>query len=361
MGKMLALAMSGGVDSGMSAVLLRPDWPRMAGVSHYIWPDSTCCSTDVLSHAREICETIGIPYFVLDLTADFKRHVVDDFIDVYAAGMTPNPCVRCNQLVRFGSFYRNLKTYLSGKELMSDDDELYFATGHYVRVEKTQDGFLLRKAVDLSKDQSYMLYRIDPAVLPNCIFPLGGLYKRNVVRMASESNLPGFCAKESQDACFIRGRYADFLLGYLDREKVGRKGPIRDINGEYIGEHRGYIHYTVGQRKGLGLGSGPWFVERIIPETNTVIVGRRNEVLRKRIRIRDLHWHARPETEDRLLVRVRYNSRELPCEYLRIEGDTAVIGLKDETVLTPGQSAVIYRDDYVVGGGFIILPDGLKD
>ncbi len=356
----IAIGMSGGVDSSVAAYLLTKRWKRVVGVSHYIWEDSNCCDTETLQRARDLCDQVGVPFFILNLVDEFRRSVVDDFVENYRHGKTPNPCVRCNEFVRFGLFPQRIKALLIEKGLMTAEEPLYMATGHYVRTKEIDGRTLLQKGVDKSKDQSYMLYHIDPEVLSACEFPLGSMSKTEVVQMASEHGFPTSSIKESQDVCFINGKYTDFIREYTGSEIVSDPGRIVDMQGRPLGEHRGYMHYTIGQRQGLGLSDGPWYVARLDAEKNKVVVARRDELGDTSFSISRCNWFIPVMEPLEASVRVRYNAKEIPCRIVpQSNGDLngnsprATIELKEPHIITPGQSAVVYQGDIVLGGGII--------
>ena len=350
--------MSGGVDSSIAAYLLTQRWKRVIGVSHYIWEDSNCCNTETQQRAREICDRVGIPFFILNLVDEFKQYVVDDFVDNYRQGKTPNPCVRCNEFVRFGLFPQRVKALLVEKGLMSAVEPLHMATGHYVRTAKANGCTVLRKGIDHSKDQSYMLYHIEPDILPLCDFPLGGMTKPEVVQMAVEHDFPTSSIKESQDVCFIDGKYTDFLREYTGSEIVQAPGEIVDMQGRPLGTHRGYMHYTIGQRQGLGLSDGPWYVAGVEADKNRVVVARKHELGDNELTINRCNWFIPVGEAFEATVRVRYNAGEIPCRVIpesasQAGPQSARIMLNEPHTITPGQSAVIYDDDIVIGGGVI--------
>jgi len=350
----IAVAMSGGVDSAVAAFLLTKKYPRVLGVSHYIWPDSVCCDSPALDRAGDVCRKLGITYRVLDFSTEFSSLVVDDFIAAYKGGTTPNPCVRCNELIRFSRFYDQVVSLCREQAFCGENEFPRFATGHYVRLEHTPDGRLLKKAVDGSKDQSYMLYRVPARMLEAFEFPLGGMLKRDVIQTAEEFGFPVAETAESQDVCFIHGSYTDFITDRLGVEDIPGPGYIEDIHGTVLGRHRGYLHYTVGQRKGLGLNDGPWYVCGIDPERNRIIVGREEELPVDSCTVKDCVWHIAPPKEDlRCSVMLRYNAPERPCTVRRLSDDRLEVLLDESAIATPGQSAVFYREDYVLGGGII--------
>jgi tRNA-specific 2-thiouridylase len=301
-----------------------------------------------------VCERLDIPYIRIDMMAEFESAVIEDFVKTYARGETPNPCIRCNQCVRFSSFYTALQQNLRERELLSNGGELYFATGHYVRIRETDGRYYLGKAVDESKDQSYMLYKIDPSMLPLLRFPLGEMYKRKVVEYAKKRGLPSASVRESQDVCFTSGSYFDFICTYSPDKVPDHPGEIVDTAGKLLGSHRGYIKYTVGQRKGLGLGNGPWYVVRLVPEMNQVVVGRAEELNTNRFYVDETNWFIPPPVKSfSCSVKLRYNSPEVGCRILPQDESKATVELLEPAAVTPGQSAVFYNEELVLGGGII--------
>lgn len=359
----LVVALSGGADSSVAAYLLYEGLSshsgegaekRMAGASHYIWPDSRCCNTEVLDRAREVCRLLNLPYYIMDLTSLFKEKVVDDFTQTYINGKTPNPCIRCNQWVRFKAFYNLLTERMRENGLLGDEEPLYFSTGHYVRVENTADGAFIKRARDNNKDQSYMLYRISKEMLEYLIFPLGEYRKDEVMEIARKLDLPSASGAESQDACFVEGEYVDFLKNYTGRRDLSTEGDIIDTEGNVIGKHKGYIHYTIGQRRGLDLGNGPWYVTDIDPEGNRVVVGRKKDARSNRFIVEETNWFIEEHGKEfNCNVRVRYNSPEIPCTVFPIDDSSVIVRLKESTIVSPGQSAVFYHNGLVMGGGII--------
>ncbi len=357
---LLAIALSGGVDSSVAALLLKKKWPAMVGASHFIWPESRCCSAEVFSRARMLCERLEIPYHQVDLYREFKELVVGNFISTYLKGKTPNPCIICNQLIRFDLFYHRLENLLREKKLPAEGEQaersepLFFATGHYVRIVRNNDGLFLAKAKDRAKDQSYMLYRIKKEMLENLVFPLGDYLKSEVNELAGQAGLGYEGVEESQDACFVDTDYPDFLRRQTGKSALLKPGEIVDLEGRRLGKHRGYLYYTVGQRRGLGLGNGPWYVKRIDAEKNLVYVARKEEVSFESFRVENLNLFV-PDLEERasLKVKIRYQSGEIPCRLQAAAGGRLQVILERPAIVTPGQSAVFYQNDLVVGGGVI--------
>ena len=368
------VAMSGGVDSSVAACLLaegaaRPADLKVAGASQDIWPPGHA-KGHALSDAADVCRILGVPYLTVNLYREFREIIVSDFLATYVAGKTPNPCVLCNRRIKFGLFFKRARERLLETGYIAPGSRVYFATGHYVRMERGQGGAFLKKARDPFKDQSYMLYRLPGSVLDDLIFPLGDMKKTEVIDLAEKRDLSNARRKESQDACFIDEGYADYLMRAAGDEALRQPGDIVDRKGCVLGRHRGYIHYTVGQRKGLGLGNGPWYVSALDSQKNRVEVCRREDVLRRTFRVADLNlFCALPVQPLRCHVKVRYQAGELPC---RVHVDSAfevraqppegaganhsasvTVELDRGAVVTPGQSAVFYADDLVLGGGII--------
>jgi tRNA-specific 2-thiouridylase len=354
MDRVLAIALSGGVDSSVAALLLRKQWKHLVGATHFIWPNSRCCSLPVFKRAEYLARLLVIPYFVIDLEAVFREKVVADFIGSYIAGLTPNPCVLCNGQIRFTLFYDELRKKLIEEKILSVDQDLCFATGHYARIEKTDTGCFIKKGRDPVKDQSYMLYRLPKGILPRLVFPLGDLLKKDVVEIARANKLTVAEEKESQDACFVDGDYADFIVKETGRTDLLEPGEIVDGEGKVHGRHEGYIRYTVGQRRGLGLGDGPWYVSAIEPEKNQVRIAKQDGYKKRDFRVGNLNWFIEPPVEKiECAVKIRYQTREIGCTIVPDKDGRVYVALEQPDLVTPGQSAVFYRDELVLGGGII--------
>lgn len=350
----LLIALSGGVDSSVAAYLLREQWDTIIGATHYIWPDSRCCSEEVTRKAKAICQNLGIPYYLIDLYSEFKTQIVDDFINTYIEGKTPNPCVLCNQLIRFDLFYNRAKMLLKENNTLKGETDLYIATGHYARIAQTSQGYFLKKAKDTQKDQTYMLYRLPKKLLNRCVFPLGDILKSEVKSISQQIGLDYEQVDESQDACFVKSDYTSFIAEYRNGIPVDQSGGIYDLDGHLLGEHKGYLHYTVGQRKGLNLGNGPWYVATIEPETNRVYVSHKTELRRSNFEVERINWYIDPPV-DKLScsIKIRYRSQEIPGHVVPQGRETASVILDDPQNVTPGQSAVFYFDELLIGGGII--------
>jgi tRNA-specific 2-thiouridylase len=352
--------MSGGVDSSVTAALLKREGHEVIGVTLNVWPEAApdeatrtkaCCGLSAVEDARRVAGILDIPYYVLNFRELFREYVIADFVREYARGRTPNPCVRCNQHVKF-------RPVLQRAAALGAD---YVATGHYVR--RDQDPatgrFRLRKARDLSKDQSYVLFPMRQDELARTLFPLGELTKAETRRLAAELRLPVAGKPESMEICFVPdNKYGRYVA---DRAPVAAQpGPILDTEGRYLGEHPGIIHFTVGQRKGLGLTSPePLYVLAIDPERNALVVGP-DAGLRCGDLIADgLNLVALPRLEGplRCRARIRYRMEEAPAtvEPAPDEGEDAVRVRFDvpQRAVTPGQAVVFYDGDVVLGGATI--------
>lgn len=352
----IAVALSGGVDSSVAAWLLHQDHKRMVGASHYILEDSSCCNIHVFIRAQNLCDKLDIPYFKIDQQEEFKACVIDDFIDTYLAGETPNPCIRCNERIRFTRFYDALKVKLVKEGILKEGENLYFATGHYANIVRKEGRYFLKKGKDPLKDQTYMLSRIPKEYLPFMIFPMGDYTKPETLEIAKSAGLPSASVRESQDACFLKGEdYTGFIIESTGRDDLNTKGPIVDPDGTVLGEHRGYIHYTIGQRKGLGLGNGPWYVMDIDAENNIIVVARAEDFRKTRFGARELNWFIDPPAESMECdVKIRYQSKPIACKVIpAADGQTVTVELERPATISPGQSAVFYDDDLVIGGGII--------
>ncbi|HZT95418.1 MAG TPA: tRNA 2-thiouridine(34) synthase MnmA [Chloroflexota bacterium] len=352
----VVVGMSGGVDSSVTAAVLKWAGFEVVGMTMQIWHRSTafgqeeasagCCTVDAVDDARRVARALDIPYYVPNFREPFSA-VVDDFTREYAAGRTPNPCVRCNQLVRFHGLLQKASEVAAN----------YVATGHYARVEfdPARQEYSLRRAVDAAKDQSYVLHTLDQAQLSRLLTPLGGLTKAQTRELARWFDLPVADKPDSQEICFVgRGDYRDFLrrTAGLDQQP----GPIVDRSGECVGTHAGLHGYTVGQRKGLpAAADGPRFVLELRPRENTVVVGRREDACRHELECHDLHFTGR-ETRRRFraAIRVRSHAPELPGTVDIVGGRARVHFDEPVWAVAPGQLAVFYEGDRVIGGGTIV-------
>jgi tRNA-specific 2-thiouridylase len=350
----LAIALSGGVDSAVAAALLKKKVPRMVGASHVIWPGSRCCSEEVLDRAGETCRILGIPYIQEDLSEEFRDLVVEDFVQSYLNGKTPNPCVICNKRIRFDAFYLRLTSTLMDRGLLEAQEKLLFATGHYARIVQNREGLFIAKGVDSAKDQSYVLCQVDRQMLGNLVLPLGEYRKSEVIALANDFALPYTQVRESQDACFVEDNYVEFIEKQTGRRDLLREGEIVDPQGRVLGRHRGAINYTVGQRRGLALGNGPWYVARIDARANRLVVAREAEARRRIFVIERTNWFIDPPKHPlSCAVKIRYQIDETRC-IVEPEDRGFRVSLEDPRIVSPGQSAVFYDGDLVLGGGIIL-------
>ena len=307
-----------------------------------IWPggkESSCCSLSAVEDARRVANKLGIPYYVLNFKKIFKKKVIDDFISEYNRGRTPNPCVKCNQHIKFDALLKK------AKGLEAD----FLATGHYAKIEKIAERYILKKGIDPKKDQSYFLHSLDQEALSRTIFPLGGLTKQEVRRIAKKFKLNVADKEESQEICFVEDNFGKLMSA--------KEGKIVDIEGKVLGKHKGYQLYTIGQRRGLGLSrKNPAYVLKIDPKTNTIPVGDRGDVYGDDIIAGDLNWISvnKIDTPIKVKAKIRYNSPESEAEILPLSKEKIKVMFKNpQFAITPGQSVVFYDGDAVVGGGII--------
>ena len=345
------IAMSGGVDSSVAAAMLVEQGYDVVGATMKLFchgtdvPDRPCCSLDSVNDARRVCEQLGIPHYVLNLESRFGHDVVDNFVDEYARGRTPIPCVRCNTFTKFRDFLKKADSI----------DAQWIATGHYARIVNGE----LHRGVDANKDQTYFLWGIDRDVLQRMLLPVGDLDKPATRARAHAMGLEVIAEKpESQEICFVPdGDYMRILESRLPASAPAlQPGPIMTSNGAVIGQHAGFARYTVGQRRGVPGGfPHPMYVIAIRPESRSVVIGTREELLGSGLIAREVNWLAdRPDVGDRVSVRVRHRAQLADAEIVRMNGDELEIAL-DEPVsaITPGQSVVLYDGERVLGGGFI--------
>jgi tRNA-specific 2-thiouridylase len=343
--------MSGGVDSSVAAALLVEQGYDVVGATMKLFchgadlPDRPCCSLDSVNDARRVCEQLGIPHYVLNLESRFGHDVVDNFVDEYARGRTPIPCVRCNTFTKFRDFLKKADAI----------DAQFIATGHYARV---VDGEL-RRGVDEAKDQTYFLWGIDRSVLARLILPVGGLDKSQTRARAHAMGLEVIAEKpESQEICFVPdGDYARILEQRLPPDAPAlSRGPIMTSSGAVVGEHNGFARYTIGQRRGVPGGfAQAMYVIAIRPGERAVVIGPRDELLGSGIVASEVNWLAKaPRLGETVSVRVRHRAPLASAEIVRLAGDEIEVALDEHvSAITPGQSVVFYDGERVLGGGFI--------
>lgn len=352
--KKVMIGMSGGVDSSVAAFLLQKESLEVIGATMKLYnnedidfvSEKTCCSLDDVLDAKSVCARLGIRHYTLNMTDDFKKEVIERFISAYQNGFTPNPCIDCNRYMKFS------KMLHKAQELDID----YVATGHYARIEKQGDRYILKKAVDLSKDQSYVLYSLTQEQLKVTKFPLGNYTKQQVREIAEENGFVNARKHESQDICFVPdGDYSKFIEYYTG--KTYPCGDFVDMNGKRLGEHKGIIRYTIGQRRRLGLAlpASMYVVEKDV-DNNKVILGFNDDLFKKEVNVKNISFTACDglDKPERLCAKIRYNQKEQPATVTQTdENHFKIVFDEPQRAITKGQAAVLYDGDTVVGGGTI--------
>ena len=352
--KRILLGMSGGVDSSVAGYLLREQGYDVIGVTMKVWPqdcisraEDKCCGPQAVADARAVAHSLGIPHYVVDEADQFERTVIDYFTSEYQAGRTPNPCVMCNEKLKFGNLW--------GKaEALGCD---FIATGHYAIIEHHRDRAVLRKGIDPRKDQSYFLFSLRQPQLRRALTPLGTMRKPDIRKIARSLGLKVAEKIDSQEICFVPGNdYKAFLRSHLGENEFHR-GEIYDVEGNFVGEHDGIELFTIGQRKGLPGGSAkPRYVVDLDAETKRVIVGDVEDLVCDEFEIDRTNWIARelPDEDVDATVKIRYSHPGTPATVTSLENHRARICLHEpQRAVTPGQAAVIYDGDVVIGGGWI--------
>lgn len=357
----VAVAMSGGVDSSVAASLLIEQDYEVLGFTMALWncggaagpqPAATaCCSLESIEDARSVCQTLGIPHYVLNLRDKFRQHIIQNFIAEYLAGRTPNPCIRCNRLMKWGELLHQAQ--------QAGADKL--ATGHYARChfDTPRQRFVLLKGCDVRKDQAYALWDLTQAQLARTILPLGELTKTEVRQRAQALGLKTAAKVESQEICFIPDdNYERFLKAEVPQLKdTLQSGEVIDEHGQVLGFHRGYPFYTIGQRKGLGVAAGHRiYVNRIEPATNRIYVGQKERIFARGLIARQVNWvsDSGEFAEKIVMAKIRYKDPGFQASLIpRGEAEVELRFVTPQKSVTPGQSAVFYDGDYVLGGGVI--------
>ena len=351
------VAMSGGVDSSVAITKLHEQGYETVGITLKLWEatdpitkkmeNSLCNSTESINAAKMVCDRLGVHHYTLNHMDSFKTHVVNDFIDEYLNGRTPNPCVKCNSYVKWGNLIEQANKF----------GAYYIATGHYARIKTQKENAIIKMAKDKNKDQTYMLWHINRELIDRTLFPLGELTKEEVRKYAHEKGLESSNTPDSQDLCFVMdGDYRSFLNECMPEKMRGIKnGDIQNEDGDVIGDHTGFTDYTIGQRKGLKLSfPEPRYVKKINPITNTITVSKKDSMFSKVCITKDINWMIpSPKTPFKAYTKIRYNSKG---GYSLIEKNKNkyIVSFDDpQLAITPGQSIVFYIDDMLVGGGII--------
>jgi len=347
--KRVAVAMSGGVDSSLAAALLKEAGYEVIGITMQIWPSDEqarfggCCGLEAIEDAKKVAYKLGIPHYVINFRDIFAQKVIADFCLEYSLGRTPNPCIRCNQYIKFDALLKK------AKEL----DYSFIATGHYARIEQSSNGYHLLKAVDLTKDQSYFLYTLGQGELQHLLLPIGNLHKVEVRRLSAEMGLPTATRRESQDICFILDNdYRSFIAKHIPP----KSGDIVDTNGKVLGRHSGLAQYTVGQRQGLGLASNKrLYALRLDTASNRLVVGTRDQLLSNRLFASKLSWVSgkAPKETINITAKIRYRSPEVTAGLHLNDGVAEVNFEQPQWAVAPGQAIVFYQGNAVLGGGII--------
>lgn len=356
MNKKAIVAMSGGVDSSVAALLTINQGYDCIGATMKLFQnedvcvsrENSCCSLADVEDAKSVAHSLGIPYYVFNFTDRFREDVIDRFIKAYETGSTPNPCIDCNRYLKFE------KLFLRAQELNYD----YIVTGHYAKIEydEASKRFLLKKAVDKTKDQSYVLYSMTQHQLAHTLFPLGNLCKTEVRNIAQNNGFVNAKKHDSQDICFVQsGTYADFIEQYTGKTYPPGKFLLK--NGNVLGTHKGIIHYTVGQRKGLGISyDEPLYVTEINTADNTVILGTNSELYSKTLTANNINLISVNKIEKpiRIKAKVRYRQAEQPATVIQTDNDSIKVEFDEpQRAVTKGQAVVLYDGDTVLGGGTI--------
>lgn len=359
MAKKVVVGMSGGVDSSVCAYLLKQKGYEVIGVTMRLWQEDeetelrsghvTCCGSDASDDAARVASILEIPFHVMNFMPEFRENVVDYFINSYKCGYTPNPCIACNRYLKWEALLDRAK--LLGAE--------YIATGHYARINQNKNGrFFIQNAISTAKDQTYVLYNLTQDMLAHTLMPVGDYEKEEIRQIAEQIGLPVFDKKDSQDICFIPdGDYGAFLDRQCPQGSLPGEGNYVNVAGEILGRHKGITHYTIGQRKGLGIALGhPVFVTEIRPETNEVVLGENEDCFTDTLFADQVNMVAEEhfDPQKTYIGRIRYSDRGAECQVSMIDDTIMKVSfLQPVRAVTPGQAVVLYDGDMLVGGGII--------
>ena len=353
--KKAIIAMSGGVDSSVAALMIKEKGYECIGATMKLFHNDdivskakTCCSVDDISDARNVADSLGMPYYVFNFTDNFKEKVIDKFVSCYENGCTPNPCIDCNRYLKFDKLFNRMN------EIGYD----YVVTGHYAIIEYYEESgrYILKKSADKNKDQSYVLYSMTQEQLAHTLFPLGSLNKEQAREIAEKHGFVNARKHDSQDLCFVPdGKYIDFIRKYTNKEYPS--GNFIDKNGKILGEHKGIVGYTIGQRKGLNVSSQcPLYVTDILTDTNEIVLGSNEDLFSSVLYATDFNWILwdYPPKEFRAKAKVRYRQQEQDATVYVLDNKNVKIEFDmPQRAITKGQAAVLYDGDTVIGGGEI--------